>query len=529
MCRRAWSGAPRAAQSLRRAALQGDDGARARRQGVLVVTGPNSPNAGELLPLTNDGTNAGSGIVAASISGDSRGCASRAERQNLERSADRARHENPHAEGGFVLPKVKVKLACRHRAFEENGSQRRRLPAAGRVASDEYVLVGAHYDHLGRRRQQFARADRRGKQGPSRRGRQRFRHGRGDGTGGIAREGAHRASGEIPARRHLRLLVGRRDRADRFRRLLRKAAGADGEDRRLSSTSTWSAACATTSSPCKGVGSSQAWRKLIEKRNVAAGFNLALQDDPYLPTDMTSFYPKHVPVLNFFTGAHEDYHRPTDTADKLNYDGLERIAKFAQQIVLDLAQTPERPDFAKVERSGQDGGGRETLRAYLGTIPDYTTEVKGVKLSGVRGAARRKRAGSRRRRDRRICRPEDREHLRLHLRARCGENRPAGKDRRGARRQAVHADRHPGSAEVIWRRPALGPLGSTVVCFAGRSSRPEGRPAPARASHDLRIPVRSLTGLSATKARACGPQQSGPRINRQSGTAKMAPATVATR
>jgi S1-C subfamily serine protease len=98
-------------------------------------------------------------------------------------------------------------------------------------------------------------------------------------------------------------------------------------------------------------------------------------------------------VLNFFTGAHEDYHRPTDTADKINYEGLERIAKFSEQIVLDLVQSPERPDLAKVERTTQDGGGRETLRAYLGTIPDYTTDVKGVKLSGVRGASPAEKAG----------------------------------------------------------------------------------------------------------------------------------------
>jgi predicted metalloprotease with PDZ domain len=132
---------------------------------------------------------------------------------------------------------------------------------------------------------------------------------------------------------------------------------------------------------------------LIEKRNVAAGFNLALQDDPYLPTDVTSFYTRNVPVVNFFTGAHEDYHRPTDTADKLDYKDLERIAKFAGEIVVDLAHTTERPDLAKVERSGQAFGSRETLRTYLGTIPDYTTEVKGVKLSGVRGGSPAEKAG----------------------------------------------------------------------------------------------------------------------------------------
>ena len=143
----------------------------------------------------------------------------------------------------------------------------------------------------------------------------------------------------------------------------------------------------------QGVGSSHAWRRLIEKRNIAAGFNLALQDDPYLPTDVTSFYTKNVPVLNFFTGAHEDYHRPTDTADKIDYKDLDRITKFGRDVVLDLVQTSERPDLAKVERSGQAFGGRETLRTYLGTIPDYTTEVKGVKLSGVRGGSPAEKGG----------------------------------------------------------------------------------------------------------------------------------------
>jgi C-terminal processing protease CtpA/Prc len=143
----------------------------------------------------------------------------------------------------------------------------------------------------------------------------------------------------------------------------------------------------------QGVGSSKVWRKLIEKRNVVAGFNLVLQDDPYLPTDVTSFYPKRVPVLNFFTGAHEDYHRPTDTAEKLDYDGMERIAKFAQAIVTDVVNAPERPDYSHVQKSDQGGGSRETLRAYLGSIPDYTTEVKGVKLSGVRSGSPAEKGG----------------------------------------------------------------------------------------------------------------------------------------
>src|SRR6185295_6060907 len=82
----------------------------------------------------------------------------------------------------------------------------------------------------------------------------------------------------------------------------------------------------------QGTGSSPIWPKLIEKRNVATGFTLTLQEDPYLPTDTTSIYPKGIPVLAFFTGSHDDYQRPTDKADTLNYEGAERIAKFAKSL-----------------------------------------------------------------------------------------------------------------------------------------------------------------------------------------------------
>ena len=143
----------------------------------------------------------------------------------------------------------------------------------------------------------------------------------------------------------------------------------------------------------QGIGSSSEWRRLIEKRNVAAGFNLTLQDDPYLPTDVTAFYPKGIPVLNFFTGSHDDYHRPTDKPDTLDYDGTERITRFAEAIILDLVKADARPDYVAVARSDSGGGSRENMRAFLGTIPDYATEVAGVKLSGVRAGGPADKAG----------------------------------------------------------------------------------------------------------------------------------------
>jgi Zn-dependent M28 family amino/carboxypeptidase len=142
-----------------------------------------------------------------------------------------------------------------------------------------------------------------------------------------------------------------------------------------------------------GTGSSSVWKKLLEKRNVAAGFSLQLLDDPYAPTDVTAFYPKGVPVLSFFTGSHEEYHRPTDTPETLNYAGIERVTKFAAALARDLVRAPDRPDYLKVERSDREGGARDALRVYLGTIPDYATEVNGVKLSGTRGGSPADKAG----------------------------------------------------------------------------------------------------------------------------------------
>ena len=97
--------------------------------------------------------------------------------------------------------------------------------------------------------------------------------------------------------------------------------------------------------------------------------------------------------FNFFTGSHDDYHRPTDTAEKLNYEGMERIAQLARGILLDLAGKNDRPDYAKVDHTPAGPGSREDLRAYLGTIPDYAAEVAGVKLSGVRGESPAEKSG----------------------------------------------------------------------------------------------------------------------------------------
>jgi hypothetical protein len=144
----------------------------------------------------------------------------------------------------------------------------------------------------------------------------------------------------------------------------------------------------------QGTGSSDVWKGLIEKGNVAAGFNIKTDDDPYLPTDVTAFYPKGVPVIAFFTGSHEDYHRPTDDFNTLDYDGMERIAKFAAGMIMNLEKRTEKPAYLQVAQSKDAAGSRANMRIFLGTIPDYATgEIEGLKLSGVRAGGPADKAG----------------------------------------------------------------------------------------------------------------------------------------
>jgi Tol biopolymer transport system component len=362
---------------------------------VLVATGPNSPHAGELVPLTSDFTNSASGIIAASINRKTADALLTSSGKTLKALQTALDKENPHVETTFELPNVKARLTCGVEHLKKNDANvTAYIPPSPNSGGDEYVLVGAHYDHLGHGGS--SSLDRPGEEN-------KIHPGADDNASGVAWVMEQAAT----------LARERVEHPEKFRRGVIFACWSGEEIGLIGSA----AFCENPPVPLdkvvayvnadmvgrmrnnklslQGVGSSHAWRRLIEKRNVAAGFNVALQDDPYLPTDVTSFYTKNVPVLNFFTGGHEDYHRPTDTADKLNYKDLARVTKFTRDVVLDLAQSAERPDLAKVERSAAGSGGREMLRTYLGTIPDYTTEVKGVKLSGVRGGSPAEKAGLR--------------------------------------------------------------------------------------------------------------------------------------
>jgi Peptidase family M28/PDZ domain/PA domain len=142
-----------------------------------------------------------------------------------------------------------------------------------------------------------------------------------------------------------------------------------------------------------GTGSAANFDKLIDAVNAPFGFQLRKTPTGMGPSDQQSFYLKKVPVYFFFTDLHSDYHRPSDTADKINYAGMARVADFVEQTVLQLDSLPERPRYVKVNTPAMD-------RTYisgprLGIQPSYGDPEDGVLLSGVSPETPAARAGLR--------------------------------------------------------------------------------------------------------------------------------------
>jgi membrane-associated protease RseP (regulator of RpoE activity) len=143
------------------------------------------------------------------------------------------------------------------------------------------------------------------------------------------------------------------------------------------------------------VGTAVEFADLVPRVNRATEqFDLKTSSDGYGPSDHSSFYKRRVPVLMLFTGAHADYHKPSDTWDKINFPGLGQVARFADAIVESLDARPRPTSIvAKADSSTGRIAGGGGYGAYLGTIPDYMKTEGGVLLSGVRGDSPAARAG----------------------------------------------------------------------------------------------------------------------------------------
>jgi hypothetical protein len=144
-----------------------------------------------------------------------------------------------------------------------------------------------------------------------------------------------------------------------------------------------------------GVDSAQEFRPLLKKTATGLPLTLQFSGDGFGPSDHTNFYAKERPVLMFFTGPHVDYHRPSDTLDKINAEGLATVVELVFRTAAILVQRTDPLTYAKTKgeppRIRERGSG---YGAYFGSIPDFSeSSTLGVKLVGVRPESPAEKAG----------------------------------------------------------------------------------------------------------------------------------------
>jgi hypothetical protein len=127
-----------------------------------------------------------------------------------------------------------------------------------------------------------------------------------------------------------------------------------------------------------GIGTSPSFVSSIAVANTDS-LKLVTSESGVGPSDHTSFYLQDMPVLHFFTGQHEDYHRPTDDSDLINYEGLLLVVKYIDRLVDQLDQEPKLA-FTKTKDSSGDS---PRFTVSLGVVPDYLYDGKGMRIDGV--------------------------------------------------------------------------------------------------------------------------------------------------
>ena len=401
--------------SLRHKAMTArDKGAK----GIIFVTPPNAPVRTQLVPLSADAALSGSSLAAVSISAPAAARWVALAGRDLKQLNDALDPGEPMM--GFELPGLTLEADIHLARIKRQGRNVLAVLPAGEGNAAEQVVIGAHIDHLGAGPHSSSRDE---DAGPT-----DIHRGADDNASGTA--GVVEIAQWLTDQKRLGRLAMKRDIL--FAAWSGEELGLIGSSHfvktRIAEPASQAAAHAHGAAPAdpagasphadpsaspaivaylnmdmigrytdqltvQGVGSAEVWRSLIERANAPVGLILNLQDDAYLPTDSTPFYAQGVPVLAAFTGVHEDYHKPSDTAEKLNYPAAADTARFVGLVARALAIGDAKPRYIAMQPPRQ-GESRSGLRAFLGTIPDYAQgDVKGLKLSGVSKAGPAEKAG----------------------------------------------------------------------------------------------------------------------------------------
>ncbi len=375
-------------QHLHRYADLGYKAAVARERGaigMILVSGPNTAVKDELVPLGFDAANAGATIGAISISND---LAARL-LGTIEKDLAEVQRELDGGEQvpGFVIPDVKIAANIDLQQEVKIGRNVLARLATSDGSSGSAVLVGAHVDHLGRgvEGKSLALGEDQGK----------IHFGADDNASGVAGLleiaeylADQKAQGKLALPRDIVFAAWSGEELGLLGSsyFVKRFAGDKRETLQPEIAAYLNLDMIghyRDSLMLQGVGSSEFWPGEIERRNVPVGLAISTSDNAFLPTDATSFYLKGVPVLNAFTGPHEHYSTPRDTADTLNYEGAAKITKLVALLTRAVADAENVPGYVKQAPTEQSGR-RRTSQIYLGTLPDYAaSDVEGALINGV--------------------------------------------------------------------------------------------------------------------------------------------------
>lgn len=126
-----------------------------------------------------------------------------------------------------------------------------------------------------------------------------------------------------------------------------------------------------------GTGTAPIWPQVLNANN--DNFKLVLSESGMGPSDHTSFYLQDIPVLHFFTGQHEDYHKPSDDFEKLNYEGMQQIKDYILAVIGELDDAPKLA-FRTTKNESEEV---PRFKVGLGVMPDYLFDGKGMRIDGV--------------------------------------------------------------------------------------------------------------------------------------------------
>ena len=257
--------------------------------------------------------------------------------------------------------------------------------------TDEYVIVGAHYDHLGKGDSHSLAPSQIGQIHPG------------------ADDNASGTAGVLELARVFAPLAGKLDRGILF-------ANFAGEELGLLGSAEWvkeptrplAKAAAMLNMDMigrikddkvfiGGVGTGTTFKSTLEDAAKGSGFHLEYSDSGYSSSDHTSFVSKKIPVLFFFSGLHGDYHKPSDTWDKINASAAAQLLNLVSKVSVELADACEKPGFVAVAENphagGLSSGSGGGYGPYFGSVPDFAETENGVRFSDVRPGSPAAKAG----------------------------------------------------------------------------------------------------------------------------------------